>query len=191
MSLSKACGPELYRLIEGCSWGMKESQEMQQKIKVKTDQEVLVMSRVGGPRPQGKGWSWRINRWQNSILFSRALVHLRTNTYFCLFSLPALFFPAVRTILSLQHFQLICGLYNFTIVAFFIPCYSQFICSQLASSRFLLTRDSSLFTHAEHPPLFVNGSTSSSWSIFTILKASPTVQPARLEGKKVRCPSSD
>ena len=41
---------------------MKESQEMEQKDKVKTDQEVLVMSRVGGLGPKGKGRSWKINR---------------------------------------------------------------------------------------------------------------------------------
>ncbi len=41
---------------------MKGSQEMNQKDKVKTDQEVLVMSGVEGPGPQGKGRSWRINR---------------------------------------------------------------------------------------------------------------------------------
>ncbi len=41
---------------------MKESQEIEQKDKVKTDQEVLVMSRVGSPGPQGESCSWRINR---------------------------------------------------------------------------------------------------------------------------------
>ncbi len=41
---------------------MKESQEMEQKDKIKTDQEVPVMSRVGVPGPQGKGRGWKINR---------------------------------------------------------------------------------------------------------------------------------
>ncbi len=41
---------------------MKASQEIEQKDKVKTDPKVLVMSRVGGLGPKGKGRSWRINR---------------------------------------------------------------------------------------------------------------------------------
>ncbi len=60
--LRRPVGLVLHRLIEGCSWGMKESQEMEQKDKVKTDQKVLVMSRVGGLGPQGKSRRWRINR---------------------------------------------------------------------------------------------------------------------------------
>ncbi len=170
---------------------MTESQEMEQKDKVKTDQEVLIMSGVGVPGPQGKGRSWRINRWETSIVFSIAFSLPRTNTYLCLFPSPALFLIAVRAILPLQHFQLIWGSYDFTIIVFSIPRYSQLICSWLTFSRFLPTRDSYLSTHAEHPPLFLSRSTSSSWSTFTILKASPTVQLARLEGKEFRSPSPD
>ncbi len=62
MALPKTFGPEFHRPIEGCIWGMKESQKREKKDKVKTDQEVPVMSRVGNPGPQGKGRSWRINR---------------------------------------------------------------------------------------------------------------------------------
>ena len=41
---------------------MKKSQEIEQKDNVKTDQEVLIMTRVGGSGPQDKGRSWRINK---------------------------------------------------------------------------------------------------------------------------------
>ncbi len=100
----KPFGTKLHCLIERYSWGMKESQKTEQKNKIKTDQEILVMSRVGDPGPQGKGHSWRINKWENSIVFSIA------------FSLPAkeylpLSFPITSFILP----RCSC---NFTLAAF-------------------------------------------------------------------------
>ena len=163
----KVYGPELHRLIEGRSWGMKKIQERERKDKVKTDQKVLVMSRVGGPGPQGKGRSWRINRWENSIVFLWAF-SLPANHYQPLsFPITSFIPPCFSCNLPLQHFQLIWGSHEFTIVAFSILCYLRLICSQLTSLRFVPMRDSYLSTHAEHLPFFLSRSTRSSWSTFT------------------------
>ncbi len=50
------------------------------------------------------------------------------------------------------------------------------MCSRLTSSRFLPTWDSYLSTQAEHPPLFLSRSTSSSWSTFTVSSIDVSVE---------------
>ena len=49
-------------------------------------------------------------------------------------------------------------------------------------------RDPCLSNHAEHPPLLSKPASSTSWTAFTILKAPPTVQPARIESKRILAP---
>ncbi len=60
------------------------SHEPEQKVKVKSG------VRTGRPRPKGKDLSWRINRWENSIVFSIAF-SLPTNEYLLL--APKKFIP--------------------------------------------------------------------------------------------------